>query len=76
VSPNRTSVELFMMTTSHTATERFRREKWAGTESTESDDIWKFVAGRLTSLCRFEQRHGDHKVQDFGEVEMLLHEVW
>ena len=76
MSPNGTSVQPYIMTTSHTATESFRREKWAGTESTESYDIWEFVAGRLSSLCSFEQRLGDHKIQDIGEVEMLLHEVW
>jgi len=58
------------MATSHTATDSFRREKWAGSESTESDYIWEFVAGRLPSLCSAEQRLGEHRVQDNDEVEV------
>jgi len=61
--------------TSHTATESFKGENWTRSESTESDDIAKFVAGRLPSLFSSEQRLGDHRVQDKGEVEVLLHEV-
>jgi hypothetical protein len=64
------------MATSHTATESFKREKWAGSKSTEFDDIGKFVAGRLPSPCSSEQRLGDHRVQHIGEVEVLLHELW
>jgi hypothetical protein len=62
--------------TSRTATDSFKLEAWDGSESTENDDVWEFVAGRLPSLCIAEQRLGDQKVQDNGEVEVLLHEVW
>jgi hypothetical protein len=61
--------------TSHTATDSFKGEKWTGLESTESDDIGEFVAGRLPSLRSAEQRLGDNRVEDNGEVEVLLHEV-
>jgi hypothetical protein len=63
------------MATSHTATDSFIREKWVWSESIEIDDIGEFVAGRLPSLCRSEQRLGEHRVQDNGEMEVLLHEV-
>jgi hypothetical protein len=59
------------MAASHTATDRLKREKW-----TKSDDIGDFVAGPLPSICSAEQRLGDHKIQDNGEVKVLLHEVW
>jgi hypothetical protein len=51
----------------------FRREKCARPNSTECDVIGEFVAGRLLSLCSAEQRLGDHKFQDNGEVEVLQH---
>jgi len=35
--PNRTSVQPFIIATLHTATDRFRRENWAQSESTEFD---------------------------------------
>ena len=70
MSPNRTSVQPFRMATSHTATDSFKREKCAGSESTGSDDIGKFVACRLPSLCSFEQRLGDHRFEDNGEVKV------
>jgi hypothetical protein len=76
MSPNRTSEQPFIMANSHTATESFKREKWAGTEGTESDYIGEFFAGRLPYLCSSEQRLGDHIIQDNAEVEMPLHDMW
>jgi hypothetical protein len=64
------------MATSHTATDSFKRENRARSESTASDNIGELVAGRLPSLSNTEQRLGDHEVQDNGWVEVLLHEVW
>ena len=76
MSPNRASVQPFIMATSNNAKYRFKRENWARLERTESHDIGEIVSGQLPSLCSAEQRLGDHKVQDNGEVEVLLHEVW
>jgi len=75
MSPNRTSVQPFIVATSHTATDSFKGQKCAGSESTECGNIGGFVAGRLPFLCSAEQRLGDQKLQDKDEVE-LLHKVW
>jgi hypothetical protein len=63
------------MATSRTATDSFKRENWARLESNEVYDTGEFVAVRLPSLYSAEQRLGDHKAQDNGEVEVLLHEL-
>jgi hypothetical protein len=63
------------MATSHTTTDSFKRVNWVGSESSASDDIGEFVAGRSQSVCSAEQRLGDHKFQDNDEVEVLLHEL-
>jgi hypothetical protein len=75
MSPNRISVQPFIMATSHTATDSFKRWDWTRSESSEIYDTGEFVAGRLPSLCSAEQRHGGHNFQDNGEVEVLLHEL-
>jgi len=49
--PNRTSVQPFIMATSHTATDSFKGYKCAGSEGSESDNIGKFVAGPLPSFA-------------------------
>jgi len=70
MSPDRTPVQPFIMATSLTATDSFKREKWAQSESTESDDIGEFVGGPLPSVCSSEQRLGNHQFQDNGDVEV------
>jgi len=39
------------MNTSYTATDGFKRENWARSESTEIEDMGEFVAGWLQFLC-------------------------
>jgi hypothetical protein len=75
MSPNRISMQPFIIATSHTATDSFKRENCARLESNEIYDTGEFVAVRLPSLCSAKQRHGGHNVQDNGEVEVLLHEL-
>jgi len=70
MSLNRTSVQPFIMAISLTATDSFKKGKWAQSEKTESDDIGEFVAGRLPSLCSAEQRLGDDRDQYNDEVNV------
>jgi hypothetical protein len=67
---NRTSVQPLIMAYFTYCSRPFLKEKWARTESTKNDDNGYFFFGPLPSLCSTEQRLGDHKVQDNGEVEM------
>jgi hypothetical protein len=70
MSPNRTSVQPFIMATLHTATDSLRNLKLAGTESIANNDIGVFVARRIPSLCSAEQRLGDYRVHDNEEVDL------